>query len=136
MKQFLKNAFFGELEYNGFSDLLFKLLIWAVMVIIVLYFIRLFLNAFRKQNVKYKGKSYYMVRDLFLEITSLECIVGFIILFTIYVGFWEWNVRLEQYDWSKWQTYVSAFPQIITYIFIIILFTFRYNNFRNPLKRL
>lgn len=131
-----KDFFFGELTYTGLTDILIKLLIWAVCVILIIWFIRIIINwqAIRQTDITYKEKKYSLVRDLFLRFTAMECLIVFMVVFAVYAGLWEWKVRLENYNWMKWQTYIGALPQILTFLGIIIIFSIRYNKFRKPLK--
>ena len=131
-----KDFFFGELTYIGVTDIIFKLLVWGAFIILTIWFIRMIINwkTIRHTHISYKEKKYYLVRDLFLRFTAMECLIIFMITFAIYAGFWAWTIRLENYNGTKWQTYIGALPQILTFLGIIIMFFTRYNKFRKPLK--
>lgn len=126
--------FFGELKFAGWGQLLLNLFIWALIVALVIWLIKLIINKFRNPELKYKNEKFYMVRDLFLHITDIECLIIFMIVFAVYAGFWEWIVRLENYDWTILDTFLAASPQILTFIIVIIIFFVKLYKFRQPYK--
>ena len=130
----MKEIFFGELTFPGWDQLLIKLAVWALIVALVIWLLNLIINKFRNPELKYKHEKFYMVRDLFLHITDMECLIAFMLVFAAYAGFWEWIVRLENYDWTILDTYLAASPQILTFIFIIILFFVKLSKFKQPYK--
>ena len=130
----MKEVFFGELTFTGWDQLLIKLAIWVFTVALVLWLLRLIINKFRIPELNYKDEKFYMVRDLFLHITAIECLVAFTFVYTVYAGFWEWIVRLENYDWNILDTFLAASPQILTYLIIIIVFFVKLYKFRQPFK--
>ena len=130
----MKEFFFGELNFPGWGQLLTNLLVWALFVFLIIWILKLAINKFRKPNLKYRNEKFYMVRDLFLQITKMESLIAFMIVFAIYAGFWEWVVRLENYDWTNWETYLAALPQIMTFTIVVVIFFVKLFKFKNAYK--
>lgn len=130
----MKDIFFGELKFPGWEQLLINLVIWVLFVAIVIWLIRLVFNKFRSAELTNKNEKFYMVRDLFLQLTDIESLIAFMFVFAVYAGFWEWIVRIENYDWTLYDTYLAASSQILTFIIIIVIFSIKLIKFRKPYK--
>lgn len=133
------DIYFFKPEFNGGGDLCIKLLVWLITVVIITRGIRLLLDYKRPSTIKdQEGTTYPMVRDLFLDITGMECLIISMILFAIYLGVWTYLIPVFSTiakNADQWETWISILPQILTFLGLTILFFVRRHQFVKPIKQ-
>jgi hypothetical protein len=74
-----------------------------------------------------------MVRDLFLELGSIEYLLIFNLLYAVYLFFWAYKTNPLAAKWDTSEPYLIILPQVITIIADMIFFFVGYTKFRKPL---
>lgn len=130
------NYFFHTLpQENGdfpLNDIIPMLIIWAILIPLTLWLVRLAYKSVRKTNIIHQNTEVYLCRDLFLSLGGFEYLIVVAILSAVYLGFWGYYTLPFSAAWLNWRTWVIVLPQISLLLTIIVLFFIRYINFRNP----
>lgn len=121
--------FFHSLTWD--NDVYIMYVVWAILIPVSLYLIRFLYKTARKPKLRSKKDEYYLVRDLFLDISGQEYLIIFVVLYAIYLGVWAFLVApFSQKDvWTDWHTYLIILPQVVTLIALIVIFFSRNNKF-------
>ena len=130
------NKFFHTLpQENGdfpLNDIVPMLIIWAILIPLSLWLIRLAYKSVRRTTMIYQNTEVYLCRDLFLSLGGFEYLIIVVILSAVYFGFWGYYTLPFSAAWSNWRTWVIALPQLSLLLTIIVIFFIRYTNFRKP----
>jgi len=130
------NYFFHTLpQANGdlpLNDIVPMLIIWAILIPLSLWLIRLAYKSVRKTTMIYQNTEVYLCRDLFLSLGGFEYLIVVVILSAVYFGFWGYYTLPFSAAWLNWRTWVVVLPQLSLLLTIIVLFFIRYTNFRKP----
>ena len=130
------NYFFHPLpQENGdfpLNDIVPMLIIWAILIPLSLWLIRLAYKSVRRTTMIYQNTEVYLCRDLFLSLGGFEYLIIVVILSAIYFGFWGYYTLPFSAAWLNWRTWVIVLPQLSLLLTIIVIFFIRYTNFRKP----
>lgn len=130
------NYFFHKLpQENGdfpLNDIVPMLIIWAILIPLSLWLIRLAYKSVRRTTMIYQNTEVYLCRDLFLSLGGFEYLIVVIILSAVYFGFWGYYTLPFSAAWLNWRTWVIVLPQLSLLLTIIVIFFIRYTNFRKP----
>lgn len=130
------NYFFHALpqESGGFplNDIFPMLIIWAILIPITLWLVRLAYKSVRKTTMVQQNTEVYLCRDLFLSLSGFEYLLVVVILAAVYFGFWGYYTLPFSAAWLNWRTWVIILPQLSLLLTIIVLFFIRYTKFRKP----
>ena len=130
------NYFFHTLpQENGhfpLNDIVPMLIIWAILIPLSLWLIRLAEKAVRRTTMIYQNTEVYLCRDLFLSLGGFEYLIVVVILSAVYFGFWGYYTLPFSAAWLNWRTWVIVLPQLSLLLTIIVIFFIRYTNFRKP----
>ena len=124
------SIFFHPLTWDNDMYLVYGA--WALILFLSFWLVRFIHKLARRSNMKYKGGSYYLCRDIFMRLNGFEYLLVLCVLFACYMGYWAYKVSPSRADWGLWQTYMVVLPQIVLLILMIVLFFWRYTNFRKP----
>ncbi len=130
------NYFFHTLpQENGdfpLNDIVPMLIIWAILIPLTLWLIRLAYKSVCKTPMIYQNTEVYLCRDLFLSLEGFEYLIVVVILAVVYFGFWGYYTLPSSAAWLNWRTWVIVLPQLSLLLTIIVLFFIRYTKFRKP----
>jgi hypothetical protein len=131
------NYFFHPLPHGEYvdvvtSDIIPMLIIWAILIPLTLWLVRLAYKSIRKPKVKYQNVEVYLCRDLFLGICGMEYLLVVLILAAVYFGVWAYFTAPFSASWLDLTTWLIVIPQIALLLTIITVFFYRYTKFRNP----
>lgn len=130
------NYFFHTLpQENGdfpLNDIVPMLIIWAIIIPLSLWLIRLAYKSVRKTTMIHQNTEVYLCRDLFLSLGGFEYLIVVVILSAVYFGFWGYYTLPFSAAWLNWRTWVIVLPQLSLLLTIIVIFFIRYTNFRKP----
>lgn len=130
------NYFFHTLpQENGdfpLNDIVPMLIIWAILIPLSLWLIRLAYKSVRRTTMIYQNTEVYLCRDLFLSLGGFEYLIVVVILSAVYFGFWGYYTLPFSAAWLNWRTWVIVLPQLALLLTIIVLFFVHYTNFRKP----
>lgn len=130
------NYFFHTLpQENGdfsLNDIVPMLIIWAILIPLSLWLIRLAYKSVRRTTMIYQNTEVYLCRDLFLSLGGFEYLIVVVILSAVYFGFWGYYTLPFSAAWLNWKTWVIVLPQLSLLLTIIVIFFIRYTNFRKP----
>lgn len=130
------NYFFHTLpSENGdfpLNDIIPMLIVWAILIPLILWLVRLVYKTLRKTTMKHQNTEVYLCRDLFLRLGGFEYLIVVVVLSAIYFGFWAYYTAPSSAAWLNWRTWIIVLPQISLLLTIIILFAIRYTKFRKP----
>lgn len=129
----VQNIFFHPFVWD--NDVWIVYIVWVLLIPVCLWLIRFVHKYLRKKKMRYKGGIYMPCRDLFMQMNGYEYLIVAIVFYAIYLGFWAWMVNPANADWLDWKTYCIILPQIATLVVIVVMFIYRYTNFRKPYKK-
>ena len=131
--EFLDNIFFSAPIFNSIEDLLIKILAFIAISVLLLWVIRLIINRAARGKIKFKdGKLLH--RDIYIWLTGLGELPVFIILFSIYFGFYINAVKPSSFKWSDPDFYLGLSPQLAVILFAVVLFVLRYKKLTKLIK--
>lgn len=114
------------------NDVIPMLIIWAILIPLILWLVRLAYKSIRKTSMVYQNTEVYLCRDLFLNLGGFEYLIVVVILSAVYFGFWGYYTFPSSAAWLNWRTWVIVLPQIFLLLTIMVLFFIRYTKFRKP----
>lgn len=130
------NYFFHTLpQENGdfpLNDIVPMLIIWAILIPLSLWLIRLAYKSVRRTTMIYQNTEVSLCRDIFLSLGGFEYLIVVVILSAVYFGFWGYYTLSFSAAWLNWRTWVIVLPQLSLLLTIIVIFFIRYTNFRKP----
>ena len=126
----LSSIFFHPFEWD--SDMYIAYLVWAIIIVLLLWLTRLVYKSVRKPQMKHKRRTYDLCRDIFLQITGMEYLIVVMVLFVVYLGLWAFETSPCNADWYAMDTYLIALPQIVLVAVVTTIFFIRYIKFRKP----
>ena len=112
----MMNELFFSLDYQGAAYQIFKMLIFGVLSILITYLVFLVLS-----KILYKKKFH---SDSRLPMALLWSIIGFLLVFSIYLGFLINFIGFDNIPWGDYKFYLGFYkPMSIIHLEIVLLAT-------------